>query len=130
MNRKPSCLMRSSLVTSMADVGAMLSSVWELAGIDVRLSGGYPGWRPNPAAPIVRQMANVYKDLYGKEVKLEAIHAGLECSTIGSKYPNLDLIAIGPTLKDVHSPDEKMHIPSVKKVVELLTETLKRIPEK
>ncbi len=75
-------------------------------------------------------MGAVYKDLYAKEAALSAVHAGLECSTIGAKYPNLDLISIGPTLKDVHSPDEKMYIPSVKRVVDLLAGTLKRIPEK
>jgi len=124
------CLTRSSVDTSIDDVGAMLSSVWELAGTEVRLSRRYPGWRPNPASPIVRLMANVYGDLYGKEVGVVAVHAGLECSTIGAKYPNLDIVSIGPTMKDVHSPDEMLFIPSVKKVAGLLTETLKRIPER
>jgi len=124
------CLTRSSVDTSIDDVGGMLSSIWELAGTDVRLSRRYPGWRPNPGSPIVRLMARIYGDLYGKEVGIVAVHAGLECSTIGAKYPNLDIVSIGPTMKDVHSPDERLFVPSVKKVASLLTETLEQIPEK
>jgi len=123
-------LTRSSVDTSLDDVGAMLSSVWELAGEDVRMSSRYPGWRPDPGSPIVRLMSRIHADLFGKEPGIVAVHAGLECSTIGAKYPDLDIVSIGPTMKDVHSPDERLSIPSVKKVTVLLAETLKRIPEK
>ena len=123
-------LTRSSVDTSIDDVGAMLSGIWELAGAEVRMSSRYPGWRPNPGSPIVRLMSRIHKELYGKEAGIVAVHAGLECSTIGAKYPNLDIVSIGPTMKDVHSPDERLSIPSVKKVAGLLTETLKQIPEK
>ncbi len=124
------CLTRSSVETAIDDVSAMLSGLWELAGAEVRLTNRYPGWRPSPASEVVRLMAGVYKDLFGKEAGILAVHAGLECGTIGAKYPNLEMISIGPTLKDGHSPDERMLVPSVKKAADLLAETLKRIPER
>ena len=122
--------LRSSVDTSMDDLDQMISSVWELAGINVDFSGRYPGWNPNPDEPILKLMQDVYKDLYGQEAGVEAVHAGLECSVIGAKYPNLESISIGPTLQDVHTPDERLQIASVKKLTDLLQETLTRIPEK
>ncbi len=123
-------LTRSSVDTCLDDVDGMLAGIWELAGADVRVSRRYPGWRPDPGSPIVRLMAGVYKDLYGTEAKLIAVHAGLECGTIGAKYPGMELISIGPTLRDGHSPGERLFAPSVKKAADLLAETLKRIPER
>lgn len=121
---------RSSVDTSIDDVGAMLSSVWELVGGDVEFSGRYPGWKPNPDSPIVQLMSDVYWNLFGVEASVVAIHAGLECGTIYGTYPNLDMISIGPTMQGVHSTDECLYVPSVKKVMDLLVETLKRIPAK
>jgi dipeptidase D len=121
---------RSSVDTSIDDVGAMLSSVWELVGGDVEFSGRYPGWKPNPVSPIVQLMSDVYWNLFGVEASVVAIHAGLECGTIYGTYPNLDMISIGPTMQGVHSTDESLYVPSVKKVMDLLVETLKRIPAK
>jgi dipeptidase D len=121
---------RSSVDTSMDDVGAMLSSVWELAGGEVRFSGRYPGWKPNPDSPIVLLMSDAYRDLYGAEAVVVAIHAGLECGTIYGKYPNLDMISIGPTMEEVHSVEERLFVPSVEKAMGLLVETLRRIPVK
>ena len=116
--------------TCIVDVGAMLSSVWELAGGKTEFSGRYPGWKPNPDSPIVHLMSDVYRSLYEVDPTVVAIHAGLECGTIHGTYPNLDMISIGPTLEKVHSTDEKMFVPSVKKVMDLLVETLKQIPVK
>ncbi len=121
---------RSSVDTSIDDVGAMLSSVWELAGDRVQFSGRYPGWKPNPNSPIVLLMSDIYRYLFGQDPSVVAIHAGLECGTIYGKYPNLDMISVGPTLKDVHTWDERLFVPSVQKAMDLLVETLKQIPEK
>ncbi|HZW36112.1 MAG TPA: aminoacyl-histidine dipeptidase [Candidatus Deferrimicrobiaceae bacterium] len=121
---------RSSADTSIDDVGAMLSSVWELAGAQVEYSGRYPGWKPNPGSPIVLLMSDVYFALFGKEPDIGAIHAGLECGTIYGKYPNLDMISIGPTNEKVHTAGEQLFVPSVQKVKDLLVETLKQIPAK
>jgi dipeptidase D len=122
-------LTRSSLDSALDDMGAMISSVWDLVGIDVALAGRYPGWQPDPDSEILGLMQEVYQDLYGQQAVLEAVHAGLECGVIDASYPGLDMISIGPTLVDVHTPDERLEITSVKKVVDLLVETLERVPE-
>jgi dipeptidase D len=124
------CLSRSSVDTELDDIGAMVSSVWELAGAQVELTGRYPGWPANPDSAILGLMKAVYQELYGQEPQVAAVHAGLEPSVIGGTYPNLDMISIGPTLVDVHTPDERMEIATVQKVYDLLLATLQQIPEK
>jgi dipeptidase D len=112
------------------DVRRMLSSVWELAGIEPVPSGTYSGWTPNPDSPILLLMEDVYKSMYGEDPEVSAIHAGLECGTIAAKYPGMDAISIGPTLQNVHSPDERLQAATVEKLNDLLLETLSRVPEK
>ena len=68
--------------------------------------------------------------MYGKDATVSAVHAGLECSAIGAKYPDMDMISLGPTLQNVHSPDEALQVSSVAKVMDLLAETLKQMPDK
>jgi dipeptidase D len=123
------CYMRSSVDSALDDLGQMIASVWELAGVDAGFTGRYPGWQPNPDSPILALMQDTYQDLYGQKPEVEAIHAGLECGVIGANYPNLDIISIGPTLVDVHTPDERLEVSSVQKVYDLLVATLERIPE-
>ena len=98
-------------------------------GIGVAYSGRFAGWTPNPNSPILLLMQDVYQELYGQEPEVTAIHAGLECGTIVSKYPGMDAISIGPTLQDVHTPNERLLIATVKQVNDLLLETLRQIPE-
>lgn len=124
------CLLRSSVDSAKEDVGQMIRSVFELAGAEVKLEGGYPGWKPNPDSAILKTMKNVYKNMFGKEPEVKAVHAGLECGLIGGIYPNMDMISCGPTIRHPHSPDEKVHIPSVDKFWKFLVETLKNIPAK
>jgi dipeptidase D len=124
------CSLRSSVGTSLDDLAQKISRVWEYAGFHVSLTGRYAGWNANPNSPILALMQTTYKEMYGHEAQVKAIHAGLECGVIAAKYPNLDVISIGPTLRDIHSPDERLEIASVKKVTDLLLETLKRIPNK
>jgi len=121
--------LRSSVDSALADLGQMIASVWDLAGVEVTFSGGYSGWNPNPNSPVLLLMQSVYQELYGKDPKVSAVHAGLECGTIVAKHPGMDAISIGPTLQDVHTPSERMEVASVKKVYDLLIETLKQIPE-
>jgi dipeptidase D len=123
------CLSRSSVDSELEDVGQMIASVWNLAGVEVAFSGGNSGWNPNPNSPILLLMEDVYREMYGQDPKVSAVHAGLECGTIVSKYPGMDAISIGPTLQDVHTPDERMQVATVKKLADLLTETLVRVPE-
>jgi len=123
------CTPRSSVDSALEDVSQMVASVWELAGYEVVFADYYPGWNPDPESPILGLMEATYRDLYGQEPEVMAVHAGLECGTIGGKYPDVDMISIGPTLNGVHSPAEKLLIPSVGNVIKLLLEVLQNIPE-
>ena len=107
----------------------MVSSVFELAKAKIIHNEGYPGWQPNPDSELLKVAKNEYKTLYGKEAKVKAIHAGLECGLFLEKYPNLDMISIGPDMTDVHSPDEKMKISSVGKFWDFLIKILENLPE-
>ena len=123
-------LQRSSVDTAKEDLGNMIGSVFELAGAEVIHEGAYPGWKPNPDSPILKTMKEVYNSKFGKVPEVKAIHAGLETGIISQNYPKLDMISFGPTISFPHSPDEKVHIDTVKKFWDLLLETLKAIPEK
>ena len=123
-------LMRSSVNTEKAALGASLAAVFELAGAKVELSGSYNGWNPDMNSPILRAMVASYETLYGRKPLVTAIHAGLECGIIGATYPNLDMISFGPTIAYPHSPDEKVEIASVAKFYEFLVHTLGHAPEK
>jgi dipeptidase D len=96
----------------------------------VEVGEGYPGWKPNPASAILKVAEQTYEELFGVAPKVKAIHAGLECGLFLEKYPHMDMISFGPTLRGVHSPDERMHIPSVEKFWNHLMLILKRIPTK
>ncbi len=124
------CLMRSSVDSAREDLGEMIHSAFSLAGADVRFDGSYPGWKPNPASPILNVMKEVYTKYFGRVPEIKAIHAGLECGLLGGVYPHWDMISFGPTIRYPHSPDEKVHIPSVVKFWDFLVKTLENIPEK
>ncbi|MCX8009627.1 MAG: aminoacyl-histidine dipeptidase [Ignavibacteria bacterium] len=121
---------RSSVATEITDIVDMVSSVFHLADAVLTYGDGYPGWKPNVNSEILKVVKETYKKLYGKEPEVKAIHAGLECGIISEKYPNMDMISFGPTMFGVHSPDEKLFIPSVPKFYELLVNVLKNIPTK
>ena len=125
-----SCLMRSSVDTARAELGSRMDSVFTLAGAEVTLKGGYPGWKPNMESPILKTMQQVYKSKFGRIPEIKAIHAGLECGILGGTYPSWDMISFGPTIRFPHSPDEKVNIESVRKFWDFLVETLKNIPVK
>ncbi len=123
-------LQRSSVDSAKDDLATMIRSIFELAGAEVVHEGAYPGWKPNMKSPILKTMLDVYKSHFGKEAKIMAIHAGLECGIIGEAYPKLDMISFGPTINYPHSPDEEVNIETVQKFWELLVETLKNVPNK
>jgi dipeptidase D len=104
--------------------------VFELTGAKVWFTGGYSGWKPNMQSAILATMKSVYNNMYGKEPEVMAIHAGLECGILGSKYPNWDMVSAGPTLNSPHSPDERCNVASVAKFWDFIVETLKAIPTK
>ena len=124
------CLLRSSVDSAKLDLEHMMQCVFELAGAEVSFDGQYPGWKPNPASPILKAMQDIYQKKYGNIPKITAIHAGLECGLMGGVYPNWDMISFGPTIYHPHSPDEKVDIATVQKFWDFLVETLKEIPFK
>lgn len=120
---------RSSVESAKDDVASMVAATFRLAGAEVRHTDGYPGWTPNPKSEIVDITAQVYEDLFRTRPEVLAIHAGLECGLIGDKYPGMDMVSYGPTIKGAHSPDERINIETVRKFWEMTLEILKRIPE-
>lgn len=119
---------RSSLASQKKYVKQMVTAVFELAGAKVTHNEGYPGWEPNPNSKLLKHAQGVYKGLYNKDPEVKAIHAGLECGLFLEKYPQLDMISIGPDMTDVHSPDEKMKISSVAKFWDYLVKILEDLP--
>jgi dipeptidase D len=127
---KVMCLLRSSVDSAKQDLEQMMQSVFELARAEIIFDGQYPGWKPNPASPILKAMQDIYKNKYGNIPEIKAIHAGLECGLLGGVYPHWDMISFGPTIRYPHSPDEKVNIATVVKFWDFLVETLKHIPAK
>lgn len=121
---------RSSILSARDDMAYTVRNVFELAGAEVTFGDGYPGWKPNPHSAILEVAKESYKRLFGVDAQVKAIHAGLECGLFLDKYPRLDMISFGPTLTGVHSPDERMHIPSVDKFWKHLLDILIHIPAK
>ena len=121
---------RSSILSARNDMANTVRAVFRLAGAEVTFGEGYPGWKPNPHSPILEVAAESYKRLFGVEAKVKAIHAGLECGLFLDKYPTLDMISFGPTLTGVHSPDERMLIPTVEKFWKHLLDILVHVPAK
>ena len=123
-------LCRSAVDSSKEATAWKIAGVFHLIEAKVTMSGGYPGWKPNMASPILKTATGVYTKMFGKEPEVKAIHAGLECAIIGGVYPSLDMVSFGPTIKYPHSPDEKVNIKSVKKFYHFLCQTLKDVPAK
>ena len=123
-------LHRSSSEDGKKKICKEVRVLFEKYGASVEHSGDYPGWQPNPNSPILNTMKEVYKTNFGKVPEVKVIHAGLECGILGASYPNWDMISFGPTIRFPHSPDEKIHIKSVKKFWDYLVKTLEEIPTK
>lgn len=116
---------RSSVQSAKDDIAATVKSVFMLSDAKVVHTDGYPGWTPNPDSEFVRQAAELYKQMFDQQPKIKAIHAGLECGLILTKYPGLDIISVGPTLRGVHSPSERIEIVTVDRQWRYLVELLK-----
>jgi dipeptidase D len=118
---------RSSVESAKRAVAQAVSSVFELAGASVCHSDGYPGWAPNTSSRVLQTTADAYRRLFATEPVVRAIHAGLECGLFLEKYPSLDMVSFGPTLRGVHSPDERLEIATVDKFWRLLVEVLAQL---
>jgi dipeptidase D len=101
-----------------------------MAGMEVKLEGGYSGWQPNPKSPLVAMMADIYERMFGAKPSVVACHAGLECGLIGVQYPDMDMVSYGPTLVSPHTPSEALLIPTVARFYDFTLEILKNIPKK
>jgi dipeptidase D len=106
---------RSSVESARDNIANMVESVFRLGGARVEHSDGYPGWEPDMESPILDVAVSTYEELFGNKPVVKAIHAGLECGLFLQKYPDMDMISIGPTIKGAHSPDERLHIETVRK---------------
>jgi dipeptidase D len=118
------CNTRSSVGSALEAARLGIKSVAELAGARAALEDGYPGWTPNLESPLLKKMKELYSRMFGVEPEVVAVHAGLECGIIGKKYPGMDMISLGPTIKNPHSPDERVHIGSVEKFWKFLCSVL------
>jgi len=121
---------RSPVASQNVDITNMVSSVLKLAGAEITYGDGYPGWAPDIHSDILKVFKSTFTKMYGKEPEVTAIHAGLECGIIKEKYPDMDMISFGPTMRDVHSPDEKLQISTVPEFYNQLKTVLQNIPVK
>jgi dipeptidase D len=120
---------RSSIESAKHDISSTVEACFRLAGADVQMTDGYPGWKPNITSEILKITRNSYKTLFGKEPLVRAIHAGLECGLIYEKDRNMDMISFGPTIRGAHTPEEMINIETVQMFWELLLDVIKNIPE-
>ncbi|MBI4912371.1 MAG: beta-Ala-His dipeptidase [Acidobacteria bacterium] len=120
-------LTRSSIDASKKALTERIAATCALGGFQAELSGGYPGWKPEPRASLVQIVQDANQQVFGKPLEIMAIHAGLECGLIGEKYPDMEMVSFGPSMWDVHTPDEHVSIPSVGNFWKLLVAVLERV---
>lgn len=120
---------RSSVDSAKKDISDKVASVFSLANAKIERTTAYPGWIPNLNSEILQITIKAYNKLFRKKPLVKTIHAGLECGLILEKYPGMDMISFGPTIRGAHTPNEKIHIKSTLKFWKLLNEVLKNIPE-
>ncbi|QXE89198.1 aminoacyl-histidine dipeptidase [Geomonas subterranea] len=119
---------RSSSASRLTEVVDTVQSILEMGGAVVEVSEGYPGWQPNIDSPLLKLAQRCYRDLYGTEPEVKAIHAGLECGIIGERIPGMDMVSFGPNMEKVHSPDERVYIESVARYWRFVLQILKAAP--
>ena len=118
---------RSNVMSNLDNMCATIVATFQLAGAEAHSSDGYPAWKMRAESKLRDTVVETYKELFGKEPIVRGIHAGLECGLFSERYPNIDMISFGPTLRDVHTPDERLYIPTVQMVWDHLLLVLKRI---
>ena len=123
-------LARSSREDMKEVVATQLESCFSMAGMKVEFSGSYGGWDPNPDSEILKMLQKIYREQTGQEALVQVDHAGLECSIILDKYPHLDVVSLGPTLRSPHTTSERFEIATAEPFWRLLTQALEEVPEK
>lgn len=116
---------RSMIMSRLEVITSRIESIAALAGAAANTDKGYPAWMPNLNSHLLSRCLETYESLFGKKPKVESIHAGLECGIIGDMYENMEMISLGPTMKNPHSPEERLYLPSVEKVWVFLVALLK-----
>ena len=123
-------LARSSREDMKEYIATQLESCFNMAGMKTTLSGSYGGWDPNPNSEILSLLQKVHKEQNGKEAIVQVDHAGLECSVILGKYPGMDVVSLGPTIRSPHTAKERFEIATAEPFWNLLVQTLEEIPVK
>ena len=118
---------RSNVMSNLDNMCATVVATFELAGAKAQTGDGYPAWKMRPNSKLTEIVRDTYKELFGKEPVVRGIHAGLECGLFSERYPQLDMVSFGPTLRFVHTPDERLLIPTVQMVWDHLLLVLKRL---
>jgi dipeptidase D len=126
-NYEVKCLLRSSKDEEKDQLADKMKNIFHNAGAEISFDGSYPGWQPDMDSFILIKSKETYKALFKKVPEVKVIHAGLECGIIGGVYPNMEMISFGPTIKNPHSPDEKVHIRSVQKFWDFLVLLLESV---
>lgn len=121
---------RSNVMSNLQNMTNTVKAAFVLGGANVKVDDAYPAWKMNPNSELTKIVVEAYKKLFKKDPLVIGIHAGLECGLFSEKYPHLDMVSFGPTLRGVHSPDERLLIPTVQMVWEHLLEVLKNVPQK
>ena len=125
-----SSLLRSAIDEAKRELADRVRYIFEAFGASIKFVGGYCGWIPKPDTPMIAMLNDIHTRMFGKPLNVLATHGGLECAILGGKYPNWEMVSIGPTIMYPHSPDEKVNIASVANVWEFLKAILKEVPEK
>jgi dipeptidase D len=115
---------RSDQPAGLAWLTAKLAGLARLTGAEIITSAGYPGWPPDRESPLLAMAQRLYRQMFGREPTIEIIHAGLECGIIGAKNPGIDMLSLGPTIKNPHSPEEKLFLPSLERFCPFIRELL------
>ena len=118
---------RRSIAHALQALRDRIRAAAELAGAAAEENDPYPGWKPNLKSELMALTKRVHKRILGEEPELKAIHAGLECGIIGEKFPGMDMVSIGPTIKYPHSPDEQVHISTVEKFYQYVLKLLENV---
>jgi dipeptidase D len=121
---------RSSIESAKHEVAAKVESCFRIAGAIVVSSDGYPGWKPNLKSEILKLTSQSYRELFGKDPEVKAIHAGLECGLIYEKIKDIDMISFGPTIRGAHTPEEMIEIKTAQMFWDLLLDVIMKMPEK
>uniref|UniRef100_A0AB33IZX6 Cytosol non-specific dipeptidase n=1 Tax=Prevotella sp. GTC17254 TaxID=3236794 RepID=A0AB33IZX6_9BACT len=121
---------RSNVMSNLDNMTNTVKAAFQLAGAELSVTDKYPAWKMNPDSKLTKTAIESYKRLFGKEPRVLGIHAGLECGLFSEKYPNMDMVSFGPTLRDVHTPDERLYIPTVQMVWDHLIDILKHATKK